>query len=379
VCLRSFSWLYWPLGEYDLKLHPKSALILNGTNVDVGLIVSFQPDHLDTQTSAQIRDARLLEAKGLTAESLIFEFSETKSSYSTQLDGLKFGRIHSNLANCQFKSETSIGKASGSSQRPQPPNVYQVATWLTRNKTPTSSSQPFAAFADAFEHIGEDATALRVARSNQELWDKTIDWWNTPLFPRGWSIDSLRATFIDTIPIAFQWGLRIVADHGYRPAKAIYGVLITLAIFWWIFWFQLKVIAFEVEQKGESQHEAALGEETPLVDGQRTIPALSLLPIGFLFLFDRLVPALEIREENYSIGRVYGRVSPFFRFGSKNSSTKNEMERAYELTYLLQKHTVVPLDEEKKERFKRWLIVLRVIGVAWGVFLLAALNALIKH
>jgi hypothetical protein len=180
VCLRSFSWLYWPLGEYDLKLHPKSALILNGTNVDVGLIVSFQPDHLDTQTSAQIRDARLLEAKGLTAESLIFEFSETKSSYSTQLDGLKFGRIHSNLANCQFKSETSIGKASGSSQRPQPPNVYQVATWLTRNKTPTSSSQPFAAFADAFEHIGEDATALRVARSNQELWDKTIDWWNTP-------------------------------------------------------------------------------------------------------------------------------------------------------------------------------------------------------
>ena len=37
------------------------------------------------------------------------------------------------------------------------------------------------------------------------------------------------------------------------------------------------------------------------------------------------------------------------------------------------------MDEQDKDRLKRWLILVRVIGVVWGVFLLAALNALIKH
>jgi hypothetical protein len=139
VCLRSFSWLHWP-GDYNLEAHPKSALILNGTNVDVGLVVTFQPDDfdqtkIDEQTPALVGESRSFEAKGLTAGSLIFEFSEQKSIYGTQLDGLKFGRIHNNLANCEFKSETDVShRTSGSSARPVPPTVEQVATWLSRNQ-----------------------------------------------------------------------------------------------------------------------------------------------------------------------------------------------------------------------------------------------------
>lgn len=380
MCLRSFTWLYWPSKEYDVAKLPESAVILNGTNVDVGLIVLFNPEKLDSATSSQIRARRSLEAKGLTAGSLIFEFSEDKSSYATQLDGLKFGRIHSNLANCEFKSETLDAKSSGTSGRPRPPTVQQVVTWLTRNKDQASSSQPFTAFAEAFEGIGEDASALRVAQSSQELWDRTADWWKTPPFPRGSSFASFRATFLDTIPIAFQWGLRIVADHGYRPGKVVYFVLITLLVFWLIFWFWLKIVAFGPEDKKDTgQHVSSTDhaqEDTTLKE-----PTITprLLPIGFLFLFDRLIPAFQIREENYSIGTVYGRRSRFFKFWSKQKPLLAGESPTYDLKYLSMSHIVVPLGEKEKDRFKKWLIVLRVIGVAWGVFLLAALNALIKH
>jgi hypothetical protein len=372
MCLRSFNWLRWPVSEYEAKVQPISALILNGTGVDVGLIVTFNDDQFAKGISDSIRDRRLLEAKGLTAGSLIFEFSEAKSSYATQLDGLKFGRIHSNLANCVFKSEQGGVTASGSSERPRPPSVEQVVSWLTRNKNPASSTQPFTAFADAFESIGEDATSLKVARASQELWDKTVDWFRTPPFPVGWSVQSFRATFIDSIPIAFNWGLRIVADHGYRPGKAAYGVLITLMAFWLIFWFRLQIVAFEPEKKesGDSVKSAS----------DHTGDAPSLLPVGFLFLFDRLVPAFEIREENYSIGMVYGRASPFFKWFSKTDPPADSgISQTRELRYLSIKHVLVPLGDREKDLFKKWLIALRVIGVAWGAFLLAALNALVKH
>jgi hypothetical protein len=276
MCLRSFAWLRGPSEEHEVALQPQSALILNGTNVDVGLIVTFDEDRPAGQISDSIRNSRLLEAKGLTAGSLIFDFSG-KSSYATKLDGLKFGRIHNNLANCVVKSEESNGKASGSSKRPQPPTVEQVVTWLLRNKNRASSKQPFTAFAEAFETIGEDATSLRVARASQELSDKTEDWWNQVTNQSG-KDERFRATFLDTIPIAFQWGLRLVADHGYRPGKAVYGVLFTLGIFWLIFWFRLKIIAFETEPKADS---AKPREQNST---QKPNPASRLLPVGFFFL-----------------------------------------------------------------------------------------------
>ena len=326
-----------------------------------------------------IGESRSFEAKGLTAGSLIFEFSEQTSIYGTQLDGLKFGRIHNNLANCEFKSETDLpnGKTSGSSARPVPPTVEQVATWLSRSQKPSSSSQPFTAFADAFENIGEDATSLQVARASQELWDKTYDWLNSSPFPLGWSLRSFRSTFLDSIPLAFRWVLRAVADHGYRPGKAVYGVLLTLAFFWSIFWLKLNIVAFESEKKPDAASKATQAGQADPNSASVAEAETGLLPVSFLFLFDRLIPAFEIRQENYSIGKVYGRVASLGRFWSKPIGSSSHP--VYELRYLRMTHNLIPLSEEEKYRFKKWLIALRIIGVAWGVFLLAALNALIKH
>src|SRR6516164_10139585 len=51
------------------------------------------------------------------------------------------------------------------------------------------------------------------------------------------------------MPLAFGWGLRAVADHGFRPGNVVYWVLSTLFVFWLIFWFGLKIVAFEPEEK----------------------------------------------------------------------------------------------------------------------------------
>ena len=108
-----------------------------------------------------------------------------------------------------------------------------------------------------------------------------------------------------------------------------------------------------------------------------------MLPIGFLFLFDRLIPAVEIREENYSIGKVYRRISPMFRWKWRKRSAPDGNPykdfEIYKMKYLGMTHALVLMDQQDKDRLKRWLILVRVIGVIWGVFLLAALNALIKH
>ena len=153
----------------------------------------------------------------------------------------------------------------------------------------------------------------------------------------------------------------------------MYGVLITLLIFWLIFWLRLNIIGFEPEQKAEARSQPELNF------AQGTFAAPKVLPIGILFLFDRLIPAFEIREENYSIGTVYGRVSPLVGFcASRRDLAVSNKQQTCEMRYLGRNHILVPLGAPEKERFKKWLFALRVIGFVWGGFLLAALHALIK-
>jgi hypothetical protein len=371
VCLLSFSWLAWPSDQYALERHPITELVLTATNADTGLIVTFQSLKSD---APEIRSKRIFEAKGLTAGSLMFDFSNRSIPYITRLDGLKFDRIRNEPTDCEFRSIPERGSTSGTpSRRPVPPSVQEVVDWLKRDDERAVSSQPFNAFVRAFENIGEDATRLKIARADQELSDKTSDWLKAHPFPLGFSLTSVRAAFLDSIPIGFQWGLSAVADHGFRPSKVVYWVLATLVIFWCIFWLGLGIVAFESEHASEKTG----GDDKS--QGNVAAPRVPRLwPMGFLFLFDRLIPAYKIRDEHYSIATVYGLVSPFLRWPFKKPAKppSNAGQPVYEISYLGMRRLVTPLDKSQQDRVNRLISVLRVIGVVWSIFLLAALKSL---
>src|SRR5262249_8618977 len=92
----------------------------------------------------------------------------------------------------------------------------------------------------------------------------------------------------DLVMISFDWGLYALADHGMRPGKVVWWVLITLVVFAAAFWTWLGIIGFE--PKSSDQPAGA----TP-----------DIWPVSVLFLFDRLIPLYKVREEHYAISKFY--------------------------------------------------------------------------
>jgi hypothetical protein len=179
------------------------------------------------------------------------------------------------------------------------------------------------------------------------------------------------------------WGL---ADHGFRPGKAIGWLIIVLLVFWLIFWFRLGVVGFEPTEKDPASNTAGKAwKEAPkdaeatsaaTADGQlHPFPVPEPWPISFLFLFDRLVPIYKIRDEHYSITRYFRKATPSEIAESESRSGRT----LYPMMYFGKKYLVWPADDHDKVRVERLLVALRVIGVGLSVFLLAAINALTSH
>jgi hypothetical protein len=146
------------------------------------------------------------------------------------------------------------------------------------------------------------------------------------------------------ISISFEYSLSLVADHGYRPEKVVWWVLLILVASFSYFWFRLKIVAFRPEQ-----------ESGPL-------------PVGFTFLFDRLLPAYQIREDHYKIREYLQRVP---------KGIHKDDPRGREFEYLRMSFYVIPADDKLVQRAERALDVLKFLGLVLAVFLVAALNALV--
>src|SRR5262249_42475002 len=119
---------------------------------------------------------------------LIYDFNDNVRPYFTYIDGLNFDRIHNASPACA--NNTGIQLAS----QVELPSVDEVLQWLNKNAAP--SSQPFTAFAAAFERAGENPTDLRVRRQTSDLCEKTARWLPliTPLCPRYQPLDAPPAT-----------------------------------------------------------------------------------------------------------------------------------------------------------------------------------------
>src|SRR5262249_34909410 len=166
----------------------------------------------------------------------------------------------------------------------------------------------------------------------------------------------------DILVLAYQWALWGLADHGFRPSKALVATLLVLAAFWLWFWFKLRIVGFEPKSEEKSK-------EHPGQEQSAAVP--DIWPIGPLFLFDPLAPVNRTGEDNYSIPR-------FFRAARADEKPARPPpgNPPYPMLFFRKNWFVCPVGDEEKARAEKWLVVLRVIGVVLSVFLLAAVNAL---
>jgi hypothetical protein len=382
-CLTSFAWLA-PEKDLPNDAHPASILALNGSRIEGNLIVNLwgdqpssvaqlRPEHPDYK---RVSDKHKFEAIGLVAGALIFDFSDNVRPYFTYLDGLKFDRVHKATPACTNESGAKLAT------QVELPNVGDVLPWLNKNAAP--SSQPFAAFVAAFEQAGESATRLRVNSKTMDLCEKTTRWLQfvgrfcpgrrlsyglaaesqasaTEQRQTGaaMEIGEIFSNTGEILMIGFQWMLFLLADYGLRPAKVVWSVAFTLLAFSLWFWFAMGIVGFEPKRQ----------------EGQATTAGPPpLWPISFLFLFDRMIPAYKIRDEHYSIAKVYRRATA----AEIDAGTRAQEGPPYPMHYLGQKCLVSPAGEADLHRMEKWLVVLRIIGVVFAVFLLAAINELAR-
>jgi hypothetical protein len=96
-----------------------------------------------------------------------------------------------------------------------------------------------------------------------------------------------------------------------------------------------------------------------------------ILPMGILFLFDRLLPAYQIREDHYKIAEFFKRVPRKIK-GSEYLETRK-------MRYLWWDIPVIATSEAERLRVQRSLDVLKIIGLVLAVFLVAAINAIVSR
>lgn len=409
-CLTAFNWARPYDGEIPDANHPVTVLALNGTRVDGNLIVDLWGDRSSpvadlragSRDFQRVSELNKFEAIGLSAGAAIYNFADRQKPYITYLDGLKFGRVHKATPAC------GIDYGAKLASQVELPSVDEVLLWLDKNRAP--SSQPFLTFVEAFEKAGADPNELRIQRKTLDLCARVARW--LPFVERfcpagqatsaatgpdpgglGGTVRSgpgaMVAAVSDLIGTGFAVMLWALADHGLRPGKVVWWVAGTLAIFWLVFRFGLRIVGFAPS----APHGSARGASAPELPAR----SLKLWPLGALFLFDRLIPLYKICDEHYAIAHYYRLAAPEAT-GTPVVAPKPTVETAaaspaeptsatpaaaapdgltpHEATLRGRKILVRAVDDETQARVEKLLVVLRVIGVVLTIFLLAALNAL---
>jgi hypothetical protein len=369
LCLRSFHWLQGTQA-------PISYVTLG--DVNVGTAASIDLAQSGVQPGATTEKNHKLEIMGFETGSLFLNFNVASKvqPYGLSLSGLKFEHVYASEVACDYDpnfSDTDTKKAVpiragvrnlGNDADPgansRLPQVHEVMDWLSENSLATT--QPFAAFVDVFQKHGEDndAKALRIAKADAELclkaqriFGRFVHWvcgnrkesaagsqrndkgsWG--LRAIGWGND-----FVSVVFGAILW---LIADNGYHPEKVGWFVVISIGVFFAYFWSALRTIG--------------------LLPKEKTI----ILPIGIVFLFDRLLPAYQIREDHYNIAK-------FFKFVPKTGGPYDIKT----MRYFGRDFSVIAADEAERLQIERSLDVLKIVGLVLAVFLVAAINAIVSH
>jgi hypothetical protein len=396
LCLRSFHWL-----QGGAKT-PISYVVLG--DVNVGTAASIDLGGNDLPASGPTERYHKLAIMGFETSSLFLNFNDARTvqPYGLSLSGLRFEHVYASDVACDYDpnfnlSDSDLKRAApghagvrnlGNDADPgahsRLPRVEEVMGWLSGNSLATT--QPFAAFVDVFQKHGEDndAKALRIAKADAELCLKARriigkwlcgkrsetdtgtlpaavsnayavspaaaiprsdeqNWWtNSASMFRSW-IDWGN----DFVSVVLGGVLWLIADNGYHPEKVGWFVALSIAAFGTYFWIALKAVGLLPKEKH------------------------IILPIGIVFLFDRLLPAYQIREDHYNVAAFFKRVPR-----KSAISAKGDLKT---MRYLGRDFLVVAADEAERLRIERSLDVLKVVGLILAVFLVAAINAIVSH
>jgi hypothetical protein len=332
ICLQNF---YWIEPKANIPAAPTS-ISFNNVNISGSMAVDlWSSKRTDTDLAVKDFKHRTLEIVGTTIGTLFFDFTDNRRPYVTLIDQIGINRVHTAEFQCtDFPSVT---------QSPIP-DTGQVARWLNKNQA--RSLQPYVAFIKAFENAGADTTDLKVAKAAYEFKQNFKERresigraWNEKgviqfLWEDGWR------ALIDYLSFGAKWILGFIADFGFRPAQVIWSILAIMILSWAIFWLLIRVVAFLPDKK----------------PGMRVV--------GWIFLFDRLIPLYKLRDENYDISSYYQR---------------GRGEGAQSIRYFGREIMCIPASPRRARIAEIYLDILKVLGIILAAFLVAAVNALIAH
>ena len=325
----------------------RTVVAINGNTIGNNLIVDLWPDNITTTRSLDEAVSKRLhkfEILGTKAGELVIDFRETNQNQITAVDGLTFERLYTARASCEYGgsenlppiyNDRTLSIIADLAETPQLPKVSDALRGSDLNTI--GSTQPYTAFAAALKNAGVDSTPITIARENRELCDRAARW--LPLFalrpfcpdvagrieaaadapdppsseatrPQtstiatdlhsawkvlGATVLSIPSQLSDFALLSFQGAMFFLADHGYRPAKVLWWVTLTLVAFWLWFIWRLRIVAYS-SKSGSST------SEHPPIDIQK------LKPLGFAFLFDRMLPAYQIDSAHFEIDSYFKRL-----------------------------------------------------------------------
>ena len=301
LCLRSFHWLVPRING-----QPLSFVTINNVEVSATSFIDLIPSPSNVMFGPWIHEPRRkFEIVGLKTHSLIFNFDAGTHVSDVSVGGLAFEHVYTFAkpeVKCAYdplyyeRSEVAEVRLDlvPRSQYVRLPRVAEVMSWLGKNCLQTT--QPLSAFVDAAKRAGDvaDATQLQIARETKELQLRiqrlqrllgiettaNCDGQELATGNSVSSVESVSSIFdliSDVVAVLFGSFLWLVADHGFRPQKVGWFVLATLTGAVAYFWLWVQVVGFMPAKKN------------------------TVRLIGPAFLFDRLLPAFQIRDEHYNV------------------------------------------------------------------------------
>lgn len=376
MCLRNFNWLKTTSDEFE-----DSIIYLNENQVGSATWLDLDGPE-DFKPASKYPTGPQLNIFNHKTGTYVMDFERETQNITVSVNGLHFDRVYTANDDCEKALSPRASKDTRYSgeddKRSFPPKLNlpkptAVTKWVTKNSF--KGTQPFAQFVHVFEQAG-DADAARelriqgetisVKRSLCKAWgaycDQEVVKNAAPATVMAQSVDDSPATLMQLIKgrlfavmqrieegfvALIKYTIWFLADHGYRPERTVWFVIGTVVLYWIIVKYLLGIIGFSV------------------IDDATDLTSRVVRPLNMIFLFDKLIPAYQLRADHSKPMLFYVRADG----GHENTKL---------IKGFLSDHEVMEATPEQQRRMLLCLDTLRWLGLIFAIFLFAAIGRLVR-